>query len=106
MKYLTVMWGMIIFLLACLPCTDSGTALAQPGAAPVVQASHSLDDATQNPDLCSPLCECSCCGGIKLANFAPQLPEPQQVLQSSFISTYVLEGAVSPTFPFWHPPKA
>ncbi|WP_394353904.1 DUF6660 family protein [Pontibacter beigongshangensis] len=105
MKHLTVMWGMVIFLLACLPCTDSGTAFAQDDIT-VVQAQHGHADAAQEYDLCSPLCECNCCGGITiLLGFSP-IKEPQHILLSPYLSTYVSGGAVSPTFPFWHPPKA
>ena len=105
MKYLSVIWGMVIFLLACLPCTDSGTAYAQCETT-TVQATHSHADPAQGADLCSPLCECNCCGGITLSFSCPQLAEPPHNPQGSYLSAYLPGGAVSPSFPFWHPPKA
>ncbi|GGG18751.1 DUF6660 family protein [uncultured Pontibacter sp.] len=105
MKYLSVIWGMVIFLLACLPCADSGTAFAQDDTT-VVQADYGHADAGQENDLCSPLCECNCCGGISLTISFPQTQEPPHNPSGSTLNTYLPGGAVSPSFAFWHPPKA
>ncbi|WP_345161669.1 DUF6660 family protein [Pontibacter saemangeumensis] len=105
MKNLTVVWGMLIFLLACLPCTDSSTALAEANTT-VAQLADNHHGAGQEADICSPLCECNCCGGITLSFHIPSLSGVHPVPQSSPLSTYAPEGAASPSFSFWHPPKA
>lgn len=104
MKYLTVIWGMVIFLLSCLPCTDS--AAAYEPCETTVQASHSHADPAQESDLCSPLCECNCCSGITIAVHVPALQEPQHFPLSTYRIAYADHGAFSPAFPFWHPPRA
>ncbi|WP_370523762.1 DUF6660 family protein [Pontibacter sp. Tf4] len=104
MKYFAVIWGMIIFLLACLPCTDSGTAYAQ-GTDTLVQADTGHSDAEQETDLCSPLCECNCCGGLTLSFQLQKVTQPLVLPQRTNPSTYVVRGPVDPVISFWHPPK-
>mgnify|MGYP005753841777 CR=1 FL=1 len=104
MKYLTVIWAFVMLAMACLPCTDEGTALAQ-SEVTTVQANDLHQDGAQGEDLCSPLCECNCCGGIKVAFHAPQLPELHELQYIPSLSTYLEPGAVTPAFPFWHPPQ-
>ncbi len=107
MKYLTVLWGMLIFLLACLPCTDSSTAFAADASTTTVQEAHTHDSGTAHgDDACSPLCECNCCGGLTLSVHFPPIAEPHSAPHIVFLSTHAPDGAVSPSFPFWHPPKA
>ncbi|ARS34618.1 DUF6660 family protein [Pontibacter actiniarum] len=105
MNFLTVIWGILIFAMACLPCMDKEEVLA-PDATATVQADNYHHDGAAGEDLCSPLCECNCCGGISLTFQVPALSEPQQGPQSPCLSIYVSAGAASPSFSFWHPPKA
>uniref|UniRef100_UPI0040408FB9 DUF6660 family protein n=1 Tax=Pontibacter sp. H259 TaxID=3133421 RepID=UPI0040408FB9 len=105
MKYPIIIWGLFIFLLACLPCTDSGMAYAQ-GTDTELKADITHSDADQEADLCSPLCECNCCGGITLTIQFKKIAQPLLLLQSTSPSTYVVRGPAAPVIPFWHPPKA
>ncbi|MCJ8167349.1 hypothetical protein MKJ04_21085 [Pontibacter sp. E15-1] len=105
MKYLTLIWGILILAMSCLPCTDSGAAYAQDRPT-TVQADDLHHDDAQDADLCSPLCECNCCGGITLATHVPKLPAPEHTPQSTSLSTYLRATSFSPSFAFWHPPKA
>ncbi|SFG86564.1 DUF6660 family protein [Pontibacter chinhatensis] len=105
MKYLTIIWAMIILTLACLPCADSGTAYAA-GSATSISVDDLHNDAGQEADLCSPLCECNCCGGISLfLSVAFEASSPERV-DIAYSSPYHAEEFSSPFFPFWHPPKA
>src|SRR5690606_26226589 len=105
MKHLTLLWGIIILLLACVPCTDSVAAVDAAGSS-LVQEGEEHSDPLGDSDLCSPLCECNCCGGITLAFFLPKLAVQPHTPLVSYSSTYTLGGPVSPDFSFWHPPKA
>ena len=104
MKYFAVIWGIVIFLLACMPCTDSGTAYAK-GTDTELKADITHSDADQEADLCSPLCECNCCGGITLTIQFQKIAQPLLLPQSTSPSTYVVRGPAAPVIPFWHPPK-
>ncbi|PTX13171.1 hypothetical protein C8N40_11393 [Pontibacter mucosus] len=104
MKYLTVIWAIVILAMACLPCADEGAAFAQ-GKSTTVQADDFHQDGAQDEDLCSPLCECNCCGGITLISWIAPPSEPQPYPQSTYRSAYLDDAAYSPEFPFWHPPK-
>lgn len=104
MKYLTVIWATLILAMACLPCSDEGAAFAQ-SEVTTVQADHFHQDSAQDEDLCSPLCECNCCGGITLTSRAVPPSEPLPYPQGTYRSAYFDDAAYSPAFPFWHPPK-
>jgi hypothetical protein len=106
MKHLTVIWATFILALACIPCMDGGETFAQ-SVGTTVQADDLHHDEAQGEEqeLCTPLCDCNCCGGIKVTFHAPQLMEPQHSQQGVYLSTHVQHGAVSPSFPFWHPPR-
>ena len=104
MKYLTVVWAILILALACFPCMDSGISVAQ-GFATTVQADDLHQDGAQDDDLCTPLCDCNCCGGVKVAFQVTLLPEPLDLQHNAFLSTYLEQGAATPSFPFWHPPR-
>ncbi|PRY14311.1 hypothetical protein CLV24_104121 [Pontibacter ummariensis] len=104
MKFLTVIWATLILALSCFPCSDGGAAHAE-GKATVLQDFGVDQDEAEHEELCSPLCECKCCGGISLTvHFSPLAPPV--VVHTSYISPYHAVDLASPTFPFWHPPKA
>ncbi|TPE46201.1 DUF6660 family protein [Pontibacter mangrovi] len=104
MKHLTVLWAMLILALSCLPCMDGSAAFAEGHATTVQADEHHRDDA-QDEDMCTPLCECHCCGGIKVAFHAPFMPVPQVVQLTASPGAYVARSAANPSFPFWHPPR-
>jgi hypothetical protein len=102
MKYLTVIWATFILALACIPCMDGDEIFVQ-SLGTTVQADDVHHDETQ--ELCTPLCDCNCCGGIKVAFHVTQLMESQHSQQDIYLSTYVEPGANKPSFSFWHPPQ-
>jgi hypothetical protein len=104
MKYLAVIWAILIFFLSCIPCTDSGESMEQDGLT-MVQTDPAHHDAGADADLCSPLCECHCCGGVTLSGFRIKMGPPVVVLESQ-LPLFSPSGLPSPSFGFWHPPKA
>ncbi|WP_128396971.1 DUF6660 family protein [Botryobacter ruber] len=105
MRYLTVIWAMFIFLLACIPCTDSAMAAALDNDT-VAAAAHNPESPAHADDLCSPLCECKCCGGTVLLIVTQTVAEPQLVHRNPDNSLYLSFDIASPSFPYWHPPRA
>ena len=103
MRYLTIIWAMFILLLACIPCTDSGTTAAQDT---VTAATHDHEEPSHADDLCSPLCECKCCGGIVLVTVTQAVAEPHLSPRGLDIISYLSSDISAPSFPYWHPPKA
>jgi hypothetical protein len=104
MKYLTVIWAILILAMSCFPCMDSNEAYAQSPAS-TVQADELHHQDEQGEDHCAPMCDCNCCGIVKLVFQIKQLEEPQHIQQIPSLSPYVEPGAATPSFPFWHPPR-
>src|SRR6218665_2428504 len=82
MKSASIFLSIMLLILSCLPCadaaqdtvTDKGTALTQ-------NDHHSKELHT---DLCSPFCNCNCCGA-QILNFTPPL-----VINSDYVPVLYL----------------
>lgn len=109
MKIFALILSIVISALAVMPCSDNITCdnketTAQhddSGSSPLAH-DHSEDEG----DLCTPFCNCACCGcmgfivtvpSIHLINIKEIIPSVTFTYEGSFVSSYF--------YSFWQPPK-
>ena len=101
MKQLALLWSFYLIILSCIPCSDEN--LADGRALTSSIAAHA-DHPTPQPDLCSPLCGCSCCGSSAMIDGKTQFP-PSVASAQNAAGVYPSRFFAQPCFSFWQPPK-
>lgn len=65
-KLLTLILGIYMLVLPCMPCMDSDECTG-PATIPVVQSAGQHDHGDEE-EACAPFCSCACCGHIVTSN--------------------------------------
>lgn len=106
-KYLAYIFSVYIFVLACLPCTDSTECDDYTQASQVAQA-DTHQDHSHETEACSSFCLCSCCGQqISQLSFSNPLPQPKSPVQEETKAHSLYRSSACPDFygNIWQPPK-
>ncbi|MEN7548586.1 DUF6660 family protein [Rapidithrix thailandica] len=103
MNSTTFIWGLYLCFLAILPCSDQAIESQESEHACIAVQKHDHDHTGEaHPDMCSPLCSCSCCQVhvVMPVVYIPisyhTFPLPQEDYHQTLISFK--------DFRFWRPP--
>jgi hypothetical protein len=103
MKCLAIAFSIYIIFLACKPCSDEVRPVPADNAVETLTTADYSSHSTA-PDLCSPLCICSCCGGLVIIQAQDPLPFRAPVAQATRVF-YAYFSIPNPSFTIWQPPK-
>lgn len=106
MKLITILFSVYIIALSCLPCADvEVNSLAHASSDHKTEKENHSHD--KENDLCSPFCDCNCCGPQVLTHFAEVAFafDTITVLIKSPIPTYKSIIASNFCGSIWQPPK-
>ncbi|MCW3467171.1 DUF6660 family protein [Chitinophaga nivalis] len=101
MKWVAYIMVVLVFMLNCIPCSDS-MAAPNRGAGTVVQAASSAR--TIHMDSCTPFCTCTCCSSIQepvsiiVYNWLPVAMAAVHADYTTAVTRYI-------PFKIWQPPR-
>ena len=102
MKIFSAIFAIYFSMLSIIPCIDSE--IVKDNCQAQTSCIHlNTEHPEHQSDLCSPLCMCSCCGGITIIlnsenNLIAQIPTEQ-------LSIYNQNSPSEISFFIWQPPK-
>jgi hypothetical protein len=103
MKWFVYILSLYLLAISCIPCTDEVATLDN-STQTILLLTDTQTDASQETDLCSPLCVCSCCAGFVLSTVQHTLPKAIGFSQA-IKSLYKQESLSCLSFSIWQPPK-
>ena len=103
MKFFCTIFAAYLLFLTVLPCIDSKI-MKKSSKAQITSLQLEEDHSNYQPDLCSPLCICNCCGGITI--LIESQPAFDVIHFSERCNVFPEKKTSSISFSVWQPPKA
>lgn len=104
MKWFTLILSLYMVLIACIPCMDEEAMEENTQTTAILKATTAQDQHAPLPDLCSPLCLCSCCSGFVINSVNTILPSPAAGAVERY-AYYQPQATLAPSYSIWQPPK-
>jgi hypothetical protein len=104
MRLLSFILAMMILVLSCIPCSDTGIIYPQNESTVSlsIPCEHSQN---QHDDCCSPFCQCSCCAGISMPVWATPFTLSRVINLPRLYNDYRTTTAPDVFLPIWQPPQ-
>lgn len=103
MKWFVYILSFYMLAVSCIPCMDEATTLEDSEQSISIIAHQQAED-SQEADLCSPLCGCSCCLGFVLLSVHHSITKA--IVFSQTTKTHYKQESLSLlSFSIWQPPK-
>ena len=83
-----------------MPCSDVGAT----GKNMTLELKKSQNNETQQSDVCSPFCTCSCCAGFSINHVIPNIQIPAKIYEINYTVSYY-SAVIKISLPIWQPPQ-
>lgn len=103
MRWFAFILSLYILAMSCIPCTDEQTTLDENNQS-ISLFSVDQDPPVEQPDLCSPLCICSCCGGFVVTYVSTSLTNAP-LFKEDMTAIYKQDFISKLSSTIWQPPK-
>ncbi|MBN9299233.1 MAG: hypothetical protein J0I41_19685 [Filimonas sp.] len=101
MRFSAFILAIIVLVLSCLPCTDSGATALK--ARTEVSSSKQLPGHAER-DFCTPFCVCSCCSAVYFTYSFP-VTTPPVVTASNIYISFLSAPLIEIAYAIWQPPQ-
>jgi len=100
MKFFAFIMAVIVLALSCIPCCDVSATCERSK----MEIKGSQDNETQQGDVCSPFCACTCCAGFSINYKVPGIQSLPKLLDINYSPSY-FSALIKIALPIWQPPQ-
>src|SRR6476659_4138475 len=99
MKFFAFIMAVIVLALSYIPCSDVISICEK--SKMEIRAQH---NETQQDDICSPFCTCTCCAGFSINYNVPAIESLPKLLNVNYSPSY-FSALIKIALPVWQPPQ-